>query len=182
MVKGRKDRQDAFPRIFTCPNEMVALSMAYGHARVTNEPQKSTGPHLCRTITFHLRGEMRGSRTEYIHWLQHVPDQKQIIVQCCRYVGEICTGKNIKQMVGRALQFATSSPKGPAYLTGAREVMEEEIEPYSLPTEYWKPVVPGALPASAVEMIAKGLVQAKHPLLITGYSGRNHDVVQALVD
>ena len=41
MAKVYKEKRDDFPRIFifTCPNEMVALSMADGYARVTNEPQ-----------------------------------------------------------------------------------------------------------------------------------------------
>ena len=55
-------------------------------------------------------GGLRGSRTEYIHWIQDVPDQKQIVGQYCRYTGEIKKGVNVKQMVGRALQFATSAP------------------------------------------------------------------------
>lgn len=45
--------------------------------------------------------------------------------QYCRYSGEIKTGRNIKQMVARAVQLATSDPKGPAYLMAAREVLEE---------------------------------------------------------
>ena len=39
---------------------------------------------------------MRGSRTEYIHWIQDVPDQKQIVAQYCRYTGEIKSGRNVK--------------------------------------------------------------------------------------
>ena len=39
IVKGQKERPDSFPHCITCPNEMVALSMADGYARVTNEPQ-----------------------------------------------------------------------------------------------------------------------------------------------
>ncbi|RDK41041.1 thiamine pyrophosphate enzyme [Aspergillus phoenicis ATCC 13157] len=205
MAKGLKEKPDSFPHIFTCPNEMVALSMADGYARVTNEPQcviihvdvgtsglgaaihnASTGraPVLifAGLSPFTLEGEMRGSRTEYIHWLQDVPNQKQIVEQYCRYAGEIRTGKNIKQMVGRALQFATSDPKGPVYLMGAREVMEEEIQPYSLDPAHWTPCGPSALPESAVKLIAEELVQANQPLVITGYSGRNHRCVGALVN
>lgn len=115
------------------------------------------------------------------HWLQDVPDQKQIVAQYCRYVGEIKTGKNIKQMVGRALQVATSAPMGPAYLMGAREVMEEDIQPYPIKPEHWRPCEPAALPESHVELIAEQLVQAEQPLLITGYSGRNHESVDALI-
>jgi thiamine pyrophosphate-dependent acetolactate synthase large subunit-like protein len=113
--------------------------------------------------------------------MQDVPDQKQIVSQYCRFVGEIKTGRNVKQMVARALQLATSHPQGPAYLMGAREVMEETIEPYSIDMSFWQPVGPSALPESAVADIANALVDATEPLVVTGYSGRNHKAVEALV-
>jgi len=59
--------------------------------------------------------------------------------------------------------------------------MEEDIEEYSLNQEYWHPVEPTALPPSGVERIAKAFVDAKEPLIITGYSGRNHKAVGELV-
>ncbi|KAI1373388.1 acetolactate synthase [Hypoxylon crocopeplum] len=184
---------------------MVAMSMADGYARLTGKPQcvivhvdvgtqglgaavhnASTGraPVLvfAGLSPFTLEGEMRGSRTEYIHWIQDIPDQKQIIGQYCRYAAEIKTGKNIKQMVNRALQFATSQPRGPVYLVGAREVMEEEITPYSLDQDVWKPVELGGLPPKAPKEIAEALLGAEKPLLITGYSGRNPKIPDALVE
>lgn len=85
-------------------------------------------------------------------------------------------------MVGRALQFATSDPKGPVYLMGAREVMEEDIQPYSIHPEHWRPCEAAALSSPQVKFIADNLVHAKEPLLITGYSGRNHGSVSVLTD
>ncbi|KAF2472700.1 thiamine diphosphate-binding protein [Lindgomyces ingoldianus] len=204
IVKGQNEKKGKFPKIITCPNEMVALSMADGYARLTGKPQcvivhvdvgtqglgaavhnASTGraPVLifAGLSPFTLEGEMRGSRTEYIHWIQDVPDQKQIVAQYCRYTGEIKTGKNVKQMVNRALSFAMSDPKGPVYLYGAREAMEEDLAPYKLEQEYWHPVEPAALPMSGVKTIAEALVNAQEPLVITGYSGRNHAAVEELV-
>ncbi len=183
---------------------MVALSMADGYARLTSKPQcvivhvdvgtqglgaavhnASCGraPVLvfAGLSPFTQEGEMRGSRTEYIHWIQDVPDQKQIVAQYCRYTGEIKTGRNVKQMVNRALQFATSDPKGPVYLFGAREPMEEELEPYQLIQDHWGATGAAALTEDAVKLIAKALVEAKKPLLVTGYSGRNHASVGELV-
>lgn len=183
---------------------MVALSMADGYARLTGKPQcvivhvdvgtqglaaavhnASCGraPVLifAGLSPYTLEGEMRGSRTEYIHWIQDVPDQKQIVAQYCRYAGEIKTGKNIKQMVNRALQFATSDPKGPVYLVGAREVMEEEIQPYQVNQNVWAPVSPAALPPQGVEMIASELITAKEPLAIVGYTGRSASAAKELV-
>ncbi|KAM0277679.1 hypothetical protein ACHAQH_005622 [Verticillium albo-atrum] len=204
MVKGQREIPDKFPRIITCPNEMVALSMADGYARQSGEPQcvivhvdvgtsgmaaaihnasMGRAPVLifAGLSPFTIEGELTGSRTEFIHWIQDVPDQKQIVAQYCRYVGEIKTGKNVKQMVARALQFATSAPQGPVYLMGAREVMEENIEPYSIDMSRWKPIGPAALPQSAVEEVAHALVGASEPLVVTGYSGRNHAAAEALV-
>ncbi|CAL5868136.1 uncharacterized protein PFLUO_LOCUS2360 [Penicillium psychrofluorescens] len=129
-----------------------------------------------------IEGESRGSRTEYIHWIQDVPDQKQIVSQYCRYSGEIKTGKNVKQIVNRALKFATSDPQGPVYLVGAREVMEEDIEPYQLDQSLWGPVAPAALPRDAVNMIASELAAAKSPLVVAGYSGRKAQAVVELVN
>lgn len=196
MVKGKRVYGSNFPRIITCPNEMVALSMADGFARLTNKPQAvvvhvdvgtqalaqavhNASCGRCPVLIFAglspytIEGEYRGSRTEYIHWIQDVPDQKQIVAQYCRYTGEIKAGRNVKQMVNRALQFATSDPKGPVYLYGAREAMEEDIEPYHLDQSVWLPVAPTALPESDAEMIAKSLSSAKSPLMILGYTGRN---------
>ena len=184
---------------------MVALSAADGYARLTNQPQcvlvhvdvgtqglgaavhnASCGraPVLifAGLTPYTIEGEMRGSRTEYIHWIQDVPDQKQIVAQYCRYTGDLRSGKNVKQIVRRALQWATSAPAGPVYVTGAREVMEEEIEPYSLDERHWDKVGESALPEPAVATIVDALAGAKEPLIITGYSGRNHDCPAALVE
>lgn len=183
---------------------MVAMSMADGFARLTGQPQcvlvhVDVGTQMlgcamhnasvarCPVLVFAglspftLDGEIRGSRTEYIHWLQDAPDQKQIVAQYCRYTGEIKTGKNVKQIVNRALQIATSDPKGPSYLVGAREVMEEDVTPYHLDPEAWVSVAPTALPPDAVEEIVSLFAAASNPLIITGYSGRNHATVAQLV-
>ena len=177
IVKGQKEKPDQFPRIITCPNEMVALSMADGYARLTGKPQcvivhvdvgtqglgaavhnASCGraPVLifAGLSPYTIEGEYRGSRTEYIHWIQDVPDQKQIISQYCRYTGEIKRGRNVKQLVNRALSFAMSEPRGPVYLAGAREAMEEEIDPYQLDQEHWNPIELGGLSKKQIEFVA----------------------------
>ncbi|KAI0527971.1 thiamine pyrophosphate enzyme [Xylaria bambusicola] len=205
MVKGQSENKGNFPRIITCPNEMVAMSMADGYARLSGKPQcviihvdvgtqglgaavhnASSGraPILifAGLSPFTIEGEMRGSRTEYIHWIQDVPDQKQIVSQYCRYTAEIKTGKNVKQMVNRALQFATSDPQGPVYLVGAREVMEEDITPYKMDQSLWERVELGGLPPKAARSIAESLLAAEKPLLVTGYTGRNHKAPAALVE
>jgi thiamine pyrophosphate-dependent acetolactate synthase large subunit-like protein len=183
---------------------MVAMSMADGYARLTNRPQAvivhvdvgtqalgqafhnaSSGraPVLvfAGSAPFTQEGELRGSRSEFIHWLQDVPDQRSIVSQYCRYAAEVKTGRNIKQMVNRALQFATSDPKGPVYLMAPREVLEEQITPCCIKQSHWGPITPSVLPSSAVSDIAQALVAASAPLVVVGYVGRNHHAVSDLV-
>jgi thiamine pyrophosphate-dependent acetolactate synthase large subunit-like protein len=181
------------------------MSMADGYARLTNKPQAvivhvdvgtqglgaavhNASAGRAPVLVFAgispitQEGELRGSRTEFIHWIQDVPDQKQILAQYCRYSAELKTGVNVKQMVNRALQFAKSAPQGPVYLCGSREVMEMEIKPYEIKQDQWDPVELGGLPSGAVKKIAEALAGAKAPLLVTGYAGRNQAVPGALVE
>ncbi|KAI4927916.1 hypothetical protein J4E85_006429 [Alternaria conjuncta] len=175
IVKGKRERPDKWPRFITCPSEITAISMADGYARVSGRAQAvvvhvdvgtqalGQGLHnasvgrapvfiFAGLCPYTEAGEMTGSRTEYMHWLQEAPDQKAIVRQYCRYTGEIRTGLNVKQTVARALQFANSGPKGPVYVASARETLAEVIEePYRLDQEQWKAVGPSALPADAVE-------------------------------
>lgn len=179
--------------------------MADGYARVTGQPQAvivhvdvgtqalAHGVHnasVGRAPVFIFAGlcpytesrELTGSRTEYRHWLQEPANQKAIVRQCCRYVGEIQTGLNSKEPIGRALQFASSSSKGPVYVAAAREVLAEKIQPYSLEKAKWVPIGPSALPDDAVHEITEALVNAQRPLVITGYSGRDHRTPALLVE
>lgn len=74
-----------------------------------------------------------------------------------------------------------SEPRGPVYLTGSREAMEEEIEPYSVDRSFWSPIQYGALNNQQVRAVANPLLEAKDPLLIIGYGGRNPAMASVLV-
>ena len=64
---------------------------------------------------------------------------------------------------------------------GAREAMEEEIEPYSIKQAFWTPSQLGVLTIDQLQFVANALMGSQYPLLITGYTGREHEGVQALV-
>ncbi|EEQ30669.1 acetolactate synthase [Microsporum canis CBS 113480] len=178
IIKGQRERKDRFPQIITCPHEMVAMSMADGYARISGTPQ-------CVLIHVDVGTQGLGpavhnascGRTPVFIFA----DQKQIVAQYCRYTSELKTGKNVKQMVNRALQFASSAPKGPVYMVAGREILEEEIEPYTLDQKLWSPILPSALPQDAVENLSRRLVNAKHPLVIVGYTGRHEKGFTELV-
>ncbi|MGH9833746.1 MAG: thiamine pyrophosphate-binding protein, partial [Blastocatellia bacterium] len=121
------------PKLITCPNEMVALSAAHGYAQVTGRAQTVLVHVECGTQAlagalhnaakgripvlifagaspFTQEGELRGSRNEFIQWIQDVFDQRGLVRGYVKYDNEIRTGRNIKQVIHRALQFAHSDP------------------------------------------------------------------------
>lgn len=192
------------PRLITCPNEMVALSAAHGFAQVTGRPQvvlihvecgtQALGGAVhnaarCRVPVLIFagaspitqEGELRGGRNEFIHWLQDVPDQRGIVRGYMKYDNELRSGRNLKQMMFRALQLAQSDPGGPVYLMAAREVLEEEVPRVSADPANWPALEPCALPASGVKTLATELMAAKRPLIVTSYLGRHKRAVDELV-
>ncbi|KAL5482650.1 hypothetical protein ACEPAI_9244 [Sanghuangporus weigelae] len=86
----------------------------------------------------------------------------------------------------RGLQIATSEPKGPVYLWARREMMEEVVDegfaktPVDVRT--WMPMESPGLNQSVPRTIADSLINAKNPLVITSYLGRNPKAVGKLVE
>ena len=197
-------REDDFPRLVVCPHETVALAAAHAYAMVTGEPQavivhvdvgtqnlsggvsnamRGRVPVLifAGTAPFTLEGELPGGRNEFIHWIQDVRDQRGILRGYVKYDNEIRTGRNVKQLVHRAVQISRSEPAGPVYLTGPREVMEESVAPYAVDRAYFGPVAPVALADEVTAEIAVALANARHPLVVTSYLGRDPAAVPELV-
>ena len=191
------------PAIVTCPNEMVGLSAAQGYAQASGQAQCVLVHVECGTQSlagaihnaakgrvpvlivagaspFTQDGELRGSRNEFIQWIQDVHDQRGLVRGYMRYDNEIRTGRNVKQLVHRALQFACSEPRGPVYLMAAREVLEEEVPQVTIDMGQWQPIAPSALAPQSVQDIARALVGAKNPLVVTSYLGRKPGAVEQL--
>jgi acetolactate synthase I/II/III large subunit len=189
-------REREFPKLIVCPHETVALSAAHAYASVTRQPQavvvhvdggtQNLGGEVSNAMRglipvlifagaspSTLDGELPGSRNEFIHWLQDARDQRGILRGFVKYDNEIRTGRNVKQLVHRALQIARSDPAGPVYLVGPREVMEEPLQPYQVDPSQFRPVEPAALTAGLTREIATALARARHPLIVTSYLGRN---------
>ena len=192
-----------YPDVITCPNEMVALSAAHGHAAVSGQAQAVLVHVECGTQALAgavhnaakgrvpvlifagmspatQEGEARGSRNEFIHWIQDVFDQRGLVRGYMRYDNEIRIGANAGQIVHRALQVASSDPKGPVYLVAAREILEQEVTPRPEDVRLWPRLGMGALaPEDALE-VAQALLAARRPLLVTTYIGRTPAAVPEL--
>ena len=198
-------RAGDLPQLIVCPHEMVALSAAHAAALVSRTPQavivhvdagtQNMGGAIGNAMRgrvpvlvfagaapYTMRNELPGGRNEFIHWIQDVHDQRGIMRGYVKYDNEIRSGRNVKQLVHRALQIAASEPAGPVYLVGPREVMEEPLEPYAADPADYRPVEPAALNAEVTAEIARALADATNPLILTGHLGRDPEAVPKLVE
>ena len=192
------------PAVVTCPNEMVAMTCAHGYAQLTGRAQavvvhvdcgtQSLGGAVHNAAKARIpafvfaglspstqEGEATGSRNEFIQWIQDVSDQRGIVRQYMKYDNELRNARNVKQIVHRSLQLAHSDPKGPVYLVGAREVMEEETQSVAIDVADWPPIAPTPLPEAAVASLIDAVQRAARPLIVTSYVGRNPAAVTELV-
>ncbi len=203
VAEGRASGR-GFPTMLTCPNEMVALSAAHGYAQVTGQAQAVIVHVECGTqalggavhnalrgrvpvlifagaTPYTQEGELKGSRNEWIQWIQDIADQRGIVRNYGKFDYEFRTGRNIKQVTHRAMQLAKSDPKGPVYLVGAREVMEEDVTPVAIDMAEWPAIAPLPLRASDATELAQALNGAKRPLVVTSAVGRNAVAVPELI-
>lgn len=190
------------PRLMVFPHESLAMSAAHGYAQATGRAQavlvhvdvgtlniggaihninRSRLPVLLiaglAPVTLH--GEKKGSRDTFIHFLQDTYMQAGIFREYTKWHYNLVEPMALGDVLSRALQTARSNPPGPVYLTYPKEVMATRIaEPLKSPVKLCVPVETAG--DEELKIIASSLLAAKNPLIITTYSGRNHNAVSSL--
>jgi thiamine pyrophosphate-dependent acetolactate synthase large subunit-like protein len=108
---------DGYARVTRCPQAAFVHvdvgTQALGHGVHNASIGRAPVFLFAGLCPYDDSGKLPESRNEYQNWLQEAPDQKAIVRQYCRHVGEIRTRTNVKQVAARALQFASNAPKGP---------------------------------------------------------------------
>lgn len=204
LAKAKVEGKE-LPKAIICPHESVALSAAQGYTMLSGKAQgviihtdvgtQNLGGAVHNAFRarvpvfifagetpFTMDGELPGSRNSYVNYLQNVYDQRGILRSYVKWESDIRTGKNVKQLIYRAMQMAQSDPAGPVYLTGAREVLEENVE--KLPDSWgeWAPIEPSSIPIWGLDEIVRALLEARNPLVITSYLGRMTKAVPQLIE
>ncbi len=135
------------PRVIVVPHEHIAVSMAHGHFFATGNPAAvilHTNVGLANgaigainAATDHVpmilmsgrtpttEGGRFGSRTVPIGWGQEMRDQAALVREACKWDYELRFPEQVAELLDRAYAIATSTPKGPVYLSLPREVLCE---------------------------------------------------------
>lgn len=196
----------AMPEVVLCPHENVAIHMAGGYAAVTGQGQgvmvhvdagtanAAMGMHnlmrarlpvllMAGKAPYALHGEVLGARDNYVHYVQDPFDIGSLVRPYVKWEYNLPSGVVAKEVVRRAHSVMHAEPAGPVYMTLPRETLAETWAPEqvkSYPASRYGAVHMGALPAEATLQIARELMAAESPLVITSYLGRKPEAVQAL--
>lgn len=191
-------------RPIVVPHEMAAVSMAHGYYNVTHKPQMvlvHTLPGTANALggilnanssnvplflvagrTPITEGELRGGKSQNIHWRQESRDQGNVVREFVKWDYELRTNQNLAAVVSRAYKIAMSEPRGPVYITLPREWLCEALESTQLPSGALEPASKTQADQASLERAADLLIAAESPLIATKYLGRNPEAVALLVE
>lgn len=196
----------ALPEVFLCPHENVAVHMAAGYAAVTGQGQgvlvhvdsgtanSAMGAHnlqrarlpallMAGKAPYTLRGELPGSRDNYVHFIQDPFDIGSLVRPYVKWEYNLPTAVVAREALRRAHSVMHSDPPGPVYMTLPREVLAESP---AVPADQqfdavrYGPARLGGVDAARVALIAERLLAADRPVLITSYAGRRPEAVAAI--
>lgn len=199
---AREDPNDIQPMVV--PHELAAVSMAHGYYNVTQKPQMvlvHTLPGTANALggiinaqssnvpvfllagrTPITEGELRGGKSQNIHWRQESRDQGSIMREFVKWDYEVRTNQNLPAVVARAYKIAMSEPRGPVYLTLPREWLCEALESTRVISGSLEPATKIHADPAALEKISELLIGAENPLVVTKYLGRNPEAVAHLIE
>ena len=199
---AKEDPNDIQPIVV--PHELAAVSMAHGYYNVTQKPQMvlvHTLPGTANALggiinanssnvplflvagrTPITEGELRGGKSQNIHWRQESRDQGNIVREFVKWDYEVRTNQNLAAVVSRAYKIAMTEPRGPVYLNLPREWLCEQLESTQIFSGSLAPATKMQADQASLEKAADLLMAAENPLIATKYLGRNPEAVAHLVE
>lgn len=199
--QGRKH-----PVIVLCPHENVAIHMAAGYAAMTGRGQAvmvhvdagtanaAMGMHnlfrsrlpvmlIAGKAPYTLRGELPGSRDNYVHFVQDPFDIGSLVRPYVKWEYSLPSGLTAKEVLRRGQALMESDPPGPVYLTLPREVLavtwpSDQVRAF--PRERYGSVSAGGVDPARLQSLVQRLLSAHAPIVVTSYLGRKAEAVDAL--
>ena len=196
------------PEMMLVPHENVAIHMAAGFAAVTGRGQAvmvhvdagtanaAMGMHnmfrgrlpvmlIAGKAPYTLRGELPGSRDNYVHFVQDPFDMASLVRPYVKWDYSLPSGVIAKEVLRRGHSVMQSDPPGPVYLTLPREMLAETVASdnvQSFSSERYGAVLAGGIDDERAQVIAAQLMAADNPIVVTSYLGRKAEAVTALED
>jgi len=190
------------PKIMGMVHEHVAISIAMGESMIRRTPA-AVAVHVDVGL-LHLGGALHNAfvgrypiltitgypataqerRTIPVFWKQQRWDQGAIVRQLMKWDYRLSAHDDPALVTARALQIAQTAPSGPVYLIVPQEIGRQPLATQVSVTTAEQLGIPriGAGPDDAILEVARHLLGAERPLIVTDRAGRDLRAVQALDD
>ena len=192
-------------KYINCRHEMLAVSMAMGHAEVSGR--------LPAVLLHSGAGVLHGSmaiRNAYIakvpmvifsgetyehtgdaevkpqgwHWLGLLSDSggpSSLVNGYVKWSNSAKSKENLVDLIYRGCQIARTAPQGPVFLSISPELLIKSYPETRITRPYPVDTVSGPT-SPGLEEAARQLVQSKQPIIITEYSGKKPGAVRKLAE
>ena len=194
----------ALPKALVIPHEHAAMGMAHGYYLMTGRAQAvmlhtnvglSNGVigcinAACEHVPILLMSGRTpvtesgrfGARTVPIAWGQEMRDQTALVRESCKWDYELRFPEQVAGLLDRAHAIASSTPKGPVYLSLPRETLCEPCPRDGLDGPPAIAPVVGAPNPEAIRTAAEWLAGARSPLVIAQRGAGDADSFAAFAD
>src|SRR5436189_706094 len=194
---GNKD-----PEWLTCCHEESAAAMAHGYAKIEGKPMMimahgnvglqhaSMAIFNCyadRVPVYIVLGNIADGmwRRSDVEWTHAVQDPAAMVRDYTKWDDSPISLRQFAESAVRAYKIATTTPMGPAVISADGILQEEPVSEEDrrrLHVPKLSQTTPPAGDGAAVADIAKILVAAENPLIVTGRTARTPKGLQLLVE
>ncbi|HEY0453230.1 thiamine pyrophosphate-binding protein [Actinophytocola sp.] len=189
-----------------CPHEKIAMGLAHGYAKATGEPMAVIMHDLvgllhgamgvyyayidrCPVLVLGGSGPAdHARRRPNIDWIHSANVQGEAVRAYTKWDHEPRSLPSVPTVLARAHRIAVEEPRGPVYVALDAGLQEERVtEPVPLTDLARLAAPPSALAPepTALRALAERLCDARRPVMVLGYPGRDpasFDVLVALAE
>jgi acetolactate synthase-1/2/3 large subunit len=190
------------PETILCPHENTAVGMAHGYAKAAEKPMLTVLHNLvgllhgCMAIYYAYTDRVPmviagatgpmdiARRRPHIDWIHTALIQGNAIRDYVKWDDQPYSLEAVPDSFARAYRIANMEPKGPTYICFDVTIQEDPVEKEVplLNAGRMMPPTPIQADTAALEKTADLLVNAKNPVILAGYLGRNKASVGKLVE
>lgn len=190
------------PEIILCTHEEIAVAVAHGYGKAKGRPMAA--------IVHNIVGLLHATMAVYLAWLDRAPVlvlggtgpmaveqrrpwidwvhtalvQGQVVRDYVKWDDQPASLQSIVESFIRAHRIAMTEPRGPVYLCFDAALQEQRLDGAVLIPEItrYAPPRPVQGDPQALDVAARWLAEAEHPVALADYVGRNAKGVEALIE
>jgi len=190
------------PEVILCPHEEIAVGVAHGYARAKGKPMAAAVHNVvglqhasmaiynawCDRLPVIVLGGTGPTDTAHrrprIDWVHTAVVQGNLVRDFVKWDDQPASVEAIPESFIRAYRLATTDPMGPVYVCYDADVQEKKLngDTYLPSLDRYPAPLPVQAPEEGLDNTVRWLLEAKRPVIITDWVGRNEAGFRSLRD